>query len=270
MDADHMLLSNPGQAVCSIEDSELYNKRLIKGRVRSGQKHLIRWYVESMMNTVQSYITITRAVEGIADERRIKELRTRAVAHCVTMIDKLKWKRYIKEPLDLEPALRIKYFSTLYHAKYYSHEEKQSYVDDLWELQKTFRSQKDWMRDKATRDQIMKNAVILMEILLQGYMPGCFRSKQEYALRLISDEGCYMLAWGQAQNLPESIYYLYLIRAMFTIECQAREPETAKADNAASAASLQTILEQWQNADGEYIFKLKWLLKWHERFAEQL
>ena len=187
-----------------------------------------------------------------------------------TRIDKLKWKRYIKEPLDLEPALRIKYFSTLYHAKYYSHEEKQSYVDDLWELQKTFRSQKDWMRDKATRDQIMKNAVILMEILLQGYMPGCFRSKQEYALRLISDEGCYMLAWGQAQNLPESIYYLYLIRAMFTIECQAREPETAKADNAASAVSLQTILEQWQNADGEYIFKLKWLLKWHERFAEQL
>lgn len=275
MDADVSLIENPANSMDCIQRSEKYNKELCKKVVgEEAQRYITRCYVNAVLNTAQSYIILSRSLEGKIKESRIDSMRYTAYRLCEKMIKKLKRLKYIKEPLDLEPNLRTKYFTTLYNAYFYAKKEKQFYVDAMWDIQKIFRNQDEWMQDKSSRDQIQKNAINLMECLLQGYVPSEFqkegKTKGTYAVQLIRNEGSYMLASGQGENALESIYILYLIRALFIIENQEKASDDLKEMWEGSVNALKEYVEDWKEESGEYIYKLQWLLQWHENFKENI
>lgn len=278
MDADLKLPDDPVLAYYALQRAETFNKSLIGGIVSgksSARDFVMRHYVNDMMDTVNAYILLARINEGMDTPMKSSVLGFFPVELCQKTVRKLKWKRFIKKPVDLEPSIRVKYLTTYYYAQYFNTASlKQSYVDTLWAVLKECRACGEWMKDRTVRDEIMRGDIRMMECLLDGWYPSEYqkdgKTVRDFARFIVAKEGTYMLACDPAQRTPEMKYRLYLIRALCTLflgETEADREYEAQ-ERRLSIAEIEKYLDSHREQTGEYLFRLKRILEWNRDFKD--
>ncbi len=277
MDADMKLPGDPVNACYALYNAESFNKRLINGIVSGysdSRDFVMRHYVNDMMDTANAYILLSRVNEGMETPLKSVALNFSAVDLCKKMMRKLKWKRFIKKPVDLKPSIRIKYLSTYHYALYYNTtSRKQYYVDTLWAILKECRRCEDWMKDSSCRDEILRGELRMMECLLDGWYPSEYqkdgKTVGDFARFMVSAEGTYMLAYDPAQRSPESKYRLYLIRSLCVLFMRENEAERelAAREQKLSIIEIEEYLNRNREQTGQYIVCLRRLLAWNKNFT---
>ncbi len=100
------------------------------------QKAVDIWrYMNTALDAANLYLVLASCVEGKEKDRIVRNLRFIAMENCEKTIKRLKKRKFIKDPLDLESDIRVKYFSTLYYAYFYWKQNKQALQGSLTCLQ---------------------------------------------------------------------------------------------------------------------------------------
>lgn len=225
---------------------------------------LIRWYLTTVIKISENYLLLSER----ATDKREKDMLAWSAKHiCEAAEKKLKKKKFISELSDLMPDIRIAFVRTLYVSLFYSHKEKQTKVNDLWEAYSNSRSWPEWLKDDATRNEILCTGMKLMEYMLMGYMPEKIteegQNKSDYVNTLIWGEGSYMVAKQQEMFTPRTIYERELLRTMFVIDFQEKGMEQAETYRREIRENLKDQLSYWEDSEDPYLLKMQWLLQWH-------